>query len=70
MAAWLSVKMVHRPGLLVLTYISRIICSISISPLRSATYIVEVSEVPMYCSRFALISLLDSIGATVAAPTL
>jgi hypothetical protein len=43
-------------------------CSASASPLGSATYTVEVSDVPMYRGRFVDMPLIWSAGTTAATP--
>ena len=67
--AWLSVKIVHLPGVFVVVCMSSAICSASTSPLSSAAYTVEVVDVPMYSVLFVRMFANWSLGAIAAAPT-
>ncbi len=61
-------KIAYRPRVANVDWISNTIYRANTSPLSSATYTIEVSDVPIYCVYFVLIPLFNSIGTTAAAP--
>jgi hypothetical protein len=69
MAACLSVKMVHLPGVMTVVCMSSTICSANASPFSSAAYTVEVVAVPIYSIRLVRMPLSWNAGASAAAPT-
>jgi hypothetical protein len=66
--AWLFVKIVYLPGIIIIIYISNNIYNINTSPLSSIVYIVEVVDIPMYSFRVVQMPLIWSTGAVVAIP--
>jgi hypothetical protein len=56
-AAWLSVNMVYLFGPVPVDSMSSASCSASLSPMSSAAYTVDVSDVPIYWVRFNAFTL-------------